>query len=149
MSDVRFYHLTATGLDAALPRLLEKTLARDWRAVVAAGSEARVESLAELLWTFDDRSFLPHGTVKDGYAALQPVWLSTDDTNVNGAQVLFLTDGLATARLADYAVVAEIFDGGDPEMVQAARRHWRDYTAAGHAPTYWKQAPDGRWIKAA
>lgn len=149
MSDIRFYHLTATGLEAALPRLLEKTLARDWRAVVAAGSETRVESLAELLWTYDDRSFLPHGTAKDGHAALQPVWLATDDANVNNAQVLFLTDGLGTERLAAYQVIAEIFDGGDPEAVQAARRHWRAYTEVGHAPSYWKQDPDGRWIKAA
>lgn len=149
MTDIRFYHLTTTDLESALPRLLEKTLSRDWRAVVAAGSDERVEALAAHLWTYDERGFLPHGSPKDGHAERQPVWLSTDDTNVNGAQVLFLIDGRGTERTAAYQVVAEVFDGGDPAAVQAARRHWKAYTAAGHTPAYWKQDDRGRWVQGA
>ena len=33
-TEVWFYHLERTGLDQALPELLEKTLQRGWRAVV-------------------------------------------------------------------------------------------------------------------
>ena len=44
MTDVRFYHLTSTSLEAALPQMLEKTLERGQRAVVIAGSEERVEA---------------------------------------------------------------------------------------------------------
>jgi len=149
MTEIRFYHLTRTSLEAALPKLLEKTLARDWRALVLAGSEDRVEALAAHLWTYDDRSFLPHGTRKDGYPELQPIWLSTSDENVNGANVLFLTDGTESAAVDRFEVVAELFDGHDGEAVQRARRHWKAYKAAGHEVTYWKQADDGRWTKGA
>ena len=55
MSEIRFYHLTRSPLDRALPQLLEKTLRRDWRAVVIAGGEERVESLNASLWTYDGR----------------------------------------------------------------------------------------------
>ena len=61
MTEVRFYHLTRTTLEAALPQMLEKTLERDQRAVVRAGSEERVEALTNWFWTYRDRSFLPHG----------------------------------------------------------------------------------------
>lgn len=149
MSDIRFYHLTTTSLEAALPQLLEKTLARGWRAVVRAGSAERVEALAQHLWTYDDFSFLPHGSPKDGHAEKQPVWLDTSEVNVNGAQVLFLTDSTEAGSLDAYEVVAELFDGNDPEAVSAARAHWRTYKRAGHAPTYWKQDERGRWIKGA
>jgi DNA polymerase-3 subunit chi len=149
MSDIRFYHLTTTSLEAALPQLLEKTLARGWRAVVRAGSSERVEALAQHLWTYDDASFLPHGSPKDGHPEAQPVWLDTSAANVNGAQALFLTDSTEAASLDDYEVVAELFDGNDREAVSVARAHWRTYKQAGHAPTYWKQDERGRWIKGA
>src|SRR3546814_5168917 len=79
MTEVRFYHMTRTPLDQALPKMLERTLERGQRAVVRAGSEARVEALLARLWTYHDRSFLPHGTVKDGRAERQPVWLTVAD----------------------------------------------------------------------
>jgi DNA polymerase-3 subunit chi len=59
MTEIRFYHLTTTTLERALPVLLEKVLARGDRAVVIAGSDERVAALDTALWTYDDRSFLP------------------------------------------------------------------------------------------
>ena len=41
--EVWFYHLERTSLDQALPELLEKTLARGWRALVRTPSRDRVE----------------------------------------------------------------------------------------------------------
>mgnify|MGYP000971257087 CR=1 FL=1 len=43
--EVWFYHLERTGLDQALPELLEKTLARGWRALVRAQDKDRIEHL--------------------------------------------------------------------------------------------------------
>jgi DNA polymerase-3 subunit chi len=147
MTDVRFYHLTRTRLEAALPKMLEKTLERGQRAVVIAGSDERVESLNAQLWTGDDRGFLPHGSAKDGHAEHQPVWLTALDENPNGATVLFLTDGASSQALADYETCAILFDGGDETAVARARDRWRELKAAGHAVTYWKQDDSGRWAQ--
>ena len=119
------------------------------RAVVIAGTEARVESLANALWTYDQDSWLPHGTSKDGNAMDQPVWLATDDANPNGATYLFLADGVTTDRLADYERCFEMFDGNDPAMVEVARGHWTAYKDAGHDLTYWQQMRSGGWEKKA
>jgi DNA polymerase-3 subunit chi len=145
MTDVRFYHLTSTSLEAALPQMLEKTLERGQRAVVIAGSETRVEALNAHLWTYKDRSFLPHGTAKDGFGERQPVWLTEGDENPNGAQVLFLTDGAASERVGDFQVCALLFDGRDAAAVDRARGQWRGYKDAGHQVTYWQQDAQGRW----
>ncbi|HOT83164.1 MAG TPA: DNA polymerase III subunit chi, partial [Candidatus Defluviicoccus seviourii] len=59
MTEVAFYHLQAAPLDQVLPRLLEKTLAAGKRAVVIAGSRARAEALATVLWTYRPDSWLP------------------------------------------------------------------------------------------
>ena len=76
MTEVRFYHLQRSALEQALPKLLEKTLERGWRAVVMAGSEDRVEALNAVLWNYSREGFLPHGSKKDGYPGRQPVWLT-------------------------------------------------------------------------
>ena len=123
MTEIAFYHLERAQLELALSKLLEKTLAAGKRALVIAGTEARVESLANALWTYDQDSWLPHGTTKDGNAKDQPVWLTTDDANPNNATFLFLADGVTTDRLDDYERCFEMFDGNDPAMVEVARGH--------------------------
>ena len=149
MTEVRFYHMTRTPLDQALPQMLEKTLERGQRAVVLAGSEARVEALSARLWTYHDRAFLPHGTVKDGRAERQPVWLTVADEVPNHAEVLFLTDGQTSERLADFKLCAVLFDGADEDALGQAREQWKTLKAAGHAVTYWQQDDSGRWAQKA
>jgi DNA polymerase-3 subunit chi len=145
MTEIRFYHLQRTALETALPPMLEKTLERGQRAVVMAGSEERVEHLTDQLWTYSERGFLPHGSARDGNAALQPIWLTTADDNPNGAQVLFLTDGTNSLKVADYQLCVELFDGNDEAAVQTARERWKNYKDAGHTLTYWQQSAAGRW----
>lgn len=145
MTEIRFYHLVRKTLEQALPELLEKCLERRWRAVVVAGSEERVEQLVQQLWTYSERSFLPHGSRRDGEAADQPVWLTERDENPNGATVLFLTDAARSDRVADYDLVCDLFDGNDPDALQAARDRWRVLRDGGHALAYWQQDEAGRW----
>jgi DNA polymerase-3 subunit chi len=149
VTEVRFYHLTRTTLEKALPQMLEKTLERGQRAVVLLASRDRVEALTEHLWTYNDRGFLPHGSERDGNAGEQPIWLTDRDESPNGAQVLFQADGAATEKLGSYTLVADLFDGGDPDAVQAARERWKAVTSAGHTASYWQQDERGRWSQKA
>ena len=147
MTEIRFYHLTRTALESALPQMLEKTLERGQRAVIMAGSQERVEALTSRLWTYGDQSFLPHGSAQDGHAEDQPIWLTDGDEAPNGASVLFLTDGAASQRMGDYALCAILFDGNDDSAVSAARAQWTDLKAEGHDLSYWQQNERGGWQK--
>jgi DNA polymerase-3 subunit chi len=149
MTEVLFYHLEHQPLERVLPSLVERTLARGWRAVVQAGSEERVDALDTLLWTYAEDSFLPHGTGRDGNAAEQPVYLTTEDANPNGAAVRFLVDGAEMQDLAGYERIVFLFDGHDAAAVAQAREQWQAVKAAGHEATYWQQSPEGRWEKRA
>lgn len=145
MSEIWFYHLQRQTLETALPALLEKALAAGKRAVVMLGSAERVEALDNLLWTYDDRSFLPHGSAADGFAAEQPVWLTEADENPNAAHILVLADGARSAQVAGFERCLELFDGNDPAAVSAARLRWQAYQEAGHALAYWQQDSRGKW----
>ena len=145
MTDINFYHLTARSLEWALPKLLEKSIQAETRAIVMAPSEARVADLNAHLWTFEPDSWLPHGSEKDGNAEEQPIWLTTADENPNNARFLFLTDGAISEHVNDFERVFELFDGRNEAAVKLARARWKDYKAAGHALVYWRQTQSGGW----
>jgi DNA polymerase-3 subunit chi len=149
VTEIGFYHLTRTPLERALPALLEKALAAGMRAVVMAGSEERIEALNQLLWSYEERSFLPHGSKRDGRPERQPVWLTTEDENPNGADCLVLTDGAVSTRVGAFRRCLDLFDGQDPDAVEAARLRWKDWKAAGHELSYWQQDESGRWQRKA
>lgn len=146
MTDIGFYHLERSPLERALPKLLEKVLDAGKRAVVVAGSEERVEALNAVLWTYDQGSFLPHGSARDGNAAEQPIWLTAGDDNPGEAEILVLTDGAVSESVGGYERCLEMFDGKDEEAVAAARSRLKSYTEAGHSVTYWRQTERG-WEK--
>jgi DNA polymerase-3 subunit chi len=146
-TEVNFYHLTRSSLEDALPRLLLKTLQAGERAVVMLGSPERVDALNMHLWTFDEGSFLPHGSARDGEADRQPIWLTHLDENPNGAAFLFVADRARSQRVADYKRCFELFDGRDEAAVADSRERWKAYRTAGHAVVYWQQTSSGGWEK--
>tara|TARA_Y100001934_G_scaffold159469_1_gene190539 strand:+ start:202 stop:651 length:450 start_codon:yes stop_codon:yes gene_type:complete len=147
VTEISFYHLEKSNLEFVLPKLLEKVLEIGKRALVIGESEARIEILASALWTYNSGSWLPHGTSKDSYPEEQPVWLSSEDTNPNGATFLFLLNGMNSERVPDFERCFVLFDGNNPSMVDIARTHWSDYQKSGHNVTYWQQSSSGAWEK--
>ena len=150
MAEILFYHLTHSSLEQNLPDLLEKTLARGWRALVRFGSPAGLAALDDRLWTWRDDAFLPHGTAAAGRAAEQPVYLTLGEENPNEATVLMLVDGARAtpAEMAGFERTCLIFDGGDERAVATARDDWRSVRAAGLPAVYWAQER-GRWVEKA
>ena len=150
MTQVDFYHLLASPLEAALPGLLEKALEKDMRVVVMTTSRERATHLDSALWTYSKESFLPHGCVGQARnAEHQPVWIADADDNPNGARLLVLVDRADSDSIDAFERVADMFDGHDDEAVAAARRRWKARRDAGYVLTYWQQTPRGTWEKKA
>jgi len=150
MTEVLFYHLQRQPLEKVLPTLLERSLERGWRVVVQAASDERVEALDAHLWTYRDDAFLAHGTYRESEAAQQPVLLTVQDDNPNGATVRFLIDGAPVPQdAAKYQRIVLLFDGEDDDAVAAARARWTEVKAQGFDATYWQADEQGRWQKKA
>src|SRR6478672_4075638 len=146
MTDVLFYHLQGQRLEGVLPALLEKSLERGWKVIVQGDTEERLDALDTHLWTYRDDTFLPHGTWREPDAARQPVLLTHDGENKNGARVRFLIDGAPMpADPESYDRIVLLFDGEDEEAVAAARAQWGDAKARGFTATYWQGDQQGRW----
>lgn len=146
MTEIVFYHMKGQTLEQVLPTLLQKSLDRGWRVVVQAASDERVDMLDAHLWTWRDDTFLPHGTWRDHEAAEQPILLTINEHNPNGAAARFLVEGVAMPEdVASYERIFVLFDGGDPDAVDMARARWSEAKKAGFEVTYWQADEGGRW----
>ena len=151
MTEIGFYQLLSTPVEAALPKLLEKAVGQGLRAAVATGSAERAKALDGVLWTYTPDSFLPHGCAgtDDATAAEQPIWLGIDIANPNAAKLLVALDGQQPDDYAAWQRVCDMFDGTDETALGLARARWKTLKAQGHALSYWRQTPSGGWEKAA
>lgn len=150
MVGVFFYHLTESTLDEALPALVEKSVARGWRATIQSGGEETRDALDSHLWTYRPETFLAHGRDGDPRPADQPIFLTVSADNPNDARIRFLVDGAEPpTELAGYERIVLLFDGLDESAVATARGQWKTLKAAGHEVTYYKQRNDGGWERAA
>ncbi len=149
MGDVYFYHLTQRPLEATLPVLLEKSLAAGWRVAVRGTDPGRLDWLDQKLWLGAEEGFLPHGLAGGPHDADQPILLTTGQATNDPACVMAVDNAevLATEVQA-LERVCILFDGHDPEAVQAARGQWKTLTAAGVKAQYWSEE-SGRWEKKA
>ena len=147
MTRIDFYHLQKGNIEDTLPKLLEKAYALGKKILVKIGNEERVEFINTHLWTYDEQSFLPHGSKKDGNADMQPVWLTAQDDNPNDASILFLADGAKASidNVAAFERVLNIFDGNNQKALTWSREFWKELKSQNMECYYWQQDEQGIW----
>ncbi|OLY44980.1 DNA polymerase III subunit chi [Bartonella apis] len=149
MAEILFYHLTQSTLDDALPGLVERSLARQWKVTIQFMTDERRDAMDSYLWVYSDDSFIGHGTERDKYPELQPVYLTLGEENPNDSQVRFMVEGANCSNPEKYERLVVMFDGRDPELLAEARKQWKSYKEQNHQLTYWQQTEDRRWEKKA
>lgn len=149
MAEILFYHLTESKLDDALPPLVEKSLARGWRAVLQFADEASRDLMDTRLWTWRETSFLPHGIDGSLDDARQPALLTTTTENGNAANIRFILGGAEPPDADSYERLVVMFDGHDNLQLEHARGQWKRFAGVAHTLTYWQQNGSGGWERKA
>jgi DNA polymerase-3 subunit chi len=152
MTETLFYELARRSIDATLPDLVERTLERGWRGVIRTESTERADAIDTLLWTYKEQSFLPHAQLGDGKAERQPVLITVEDVNPNGANVLFLVGGaewpnLEAQEWCMLSRIVVIFDGRDETALARAEKIMKAATDLRHEVTWWKESAAGTFEK--
>ena len=150
MGAVYFYHLTRKPLEATLPMLIGKAREAGWRVLVRGSDPDLLKRLDDVLWLGPEEGFLPHGLAGGPHDAAQPILLTTAHEAPNAPQCLMSIDGadIAADEVTALERVCVLFDGNDPNAVDAARGQWRALTGAGCSAQYWSEE-SGRWEKKA
>ena len=150
MTEIWFYHLQSQPLGRALPALVAKAVARNWRVVIQTVDDLRLKAIDDLLWTYAPESFLPHGPAKEPNAAHLPVVLTCGRDNPNKAALRMYVEGAevdVAAESTEYERVILLFDGGNDEELAAARGQWSRLKTDGFALAYWQQDERGAWSR--
>jgi len=115
-------------------RLIEKAYLRGMRVIVLSASAADATALDDLLWTFNDRSFVPHRLCgEEESMSSDPVHVSTALGCASAADMLVNLSDRLPAGLERFARIAEIIDG-DPERRRLGRERFKAYREHQLAP---------------
>lgn len=148
--EIQFYHLLATSVQEALPKLLERAFTNNLPTLIHCEA-SQIEQLDHWLWNYAPNAFLPHGREDDAHSDKHPIWLTTTTANANHATLLIILDGVTLQdmthgnELATITRVFDIFDGADDNAVTHARTRWKHYADLGYALRYIQQNPSGGW----
>ena len=135
---VDFYPLGGPDRRARLVtacRLAEKAYDQGLRVAVRTANAAETAEFDELLWTFSDRSFVPHVVwpTEPDVVAATPVVVGSANLPPTHRDVLINLAPDAPADFSAYARICEVV-GGDEDAKKAGRHRWRTYRDAGCAP---------------
>ena len=128
---VDFYVLKSTAAKQRWTfacRLIEKAYLRDLRIVIVHETLEEAKELDELLWTFNERSFVPHKICLDEQSMdpATPVYLVLQASPTPAAELLVnLANGLP-AQLSKSTRIAEIIDADD-ERRRLGRERFKAY----------------------
>ena len=109
-------------------RLTEKAYLKNLKIVIVNDTLADAQALDELLWTFNERSFIPHKVCLDEQS-LDPataVHLTLDSGTAPAADLLVNLARALPAQLQNYARIAEIIDS-DEERRRLGRERFKAY----------------------
>jgi len=137
-TQVDFYLLGAADPRARLTtacRLAEKAYEQGFRVAVRTASPSETAEVDELMWTFSDRSFVPHAVwpAEPAVAEHTPVLIASGALPESHRDVLINLGDDVPADAASYSRVCEVV-AGDDNSRQQARLRWRDYRDAGLEP---------------
>jgi DNA polymerase-3 subunit chi len=109
-------------------RLTEKAYLRDMRVVIVNDTLADAQALDDLLWTFNERSFVPHKICLDEQS-LDPatkVHLTVEPATVADGDLLVNLTARLPLHFERYARIAEIIDA-DEERRRLGRERFKSY----------------------
>lgn len=128
---VDFYVLKSAAAQQRLAfacRLTEKAYLRDLRIVIVNDTLADARALDDLLWTFNERSFVPHQVCLDENS-VDPetkVHLTLSLSTVPAADLLVNLGARLPTQWERYARIAEIVDA-DEERRRLGRERFKSY----------------------
>lgn len=128
---VDFYLLNQAVADGKLRfacRLSKKAVDQGMTAFIQTSDSEEATRLDDMLWTFDQGSFIPHRLAGDGNEPA-PVVIGCGPPGGKNPDVLIAVGGDPLAHFRSYSRVAEVVDATETDKLAARKRYkaYRDY----------------------
>lgn len=124
-TQVDFYVLAAGNKpDLFVCRLIEKAFLQNKKIHVHAANQQHAQRLDELLWTFRDESFIPHGLYGDAITPMPAVQIGWEPTQANHQEVLLNLNNTIPDIAWESLRIIEIVT---PDIKAVSREHYQIY----------------------
>lgn len=110
-------------------RLSKKALAQGMTAFIQTSDDKQAAKLDDMLWTFDQGSFVPHRMDRDA-GDPAPVVIGIQAPGGNRPDVLIALAGDAPDNLQGFGRIAEVVDATEQDK-QSARQRYKIYKEQG------------------
>ncbi len=143
---VSFYHLSKTNLEEALPKLLEKVLEIDGKAIVLCNDAGKVKLVDGLLWSVGGKRFIPHATANDNDIEHNPIFVTSTEENPINANFLVNLKFDDSDFYSKFQRTLLVFSGSSDSELNHARGLWKKLKGdSSFELKYYQQNDKGAW----
>jgi DNA polymerase III subunit chi len=134
---IYFVETIASEQRDLLCRWVEKFYEEGARVQVIAGSTQAAQYLDQLLWTFSQPSFVPHGVYSgSGPVPPGPVLITTGEERIGGVDTAVCDTPVSLELMELYRTAVHFVLRDDPERRQESRLMWQRARDRGIAATH-------------
>jgi DNA polymerase-3 subunit chi len=144
MSKISFYQVMNGEVIKFSCQLLEKCFQKNIKTFVQVVDDIAATAIDRTLWTFAQKSFIPHAMDTDPMPDKQPIYISSSDKCPINAKGLMLI-GIDRLDVKDFDRVMVMLDGTLPEELKRAEALMASFKNLGHEVEYYLQNSKGTW----
>lgn len=141
MAQINFYHTNSENLERSSCQLLEKCYINNAKILVKTSGISQMESLNRSLWTFSQKSFIPHGDLNDKVEKDQLIYITYLTENPIEAKNLMLVNIVDSI----YEPFDKIFVVFTQDIIDKITDCIKKLSTHNNTVNYYKQNPKGIW----
>lgn len=145
MTEANIYRLSKTLWGKAFPKLLENIIAKGNKIHILCQDQQILESLDDLLWTYEQLSFLPHATIQDQRPNDQPIILSTNTTTLNKANIVAIAGNILPDNISSFEKIIYMYEANDMVANDFLKDKLSHLEKSGIKINYFTQSAAGNW----
>ncbi len=142
--DISFYEVVSDLFEKSVCKLIEKSYQSGQNSFVKVEDANFQELINKTLWTFSQKTFVPHGSINDPFPERQPVLISVSEENLNNSKIL-ISVASEYSNIEIFERVVIIFSHDSKIQKDLCRSLYSKYKEKYGAIKYYKQNPKGVW----
>jgi DNA polymerase III subunit chi len=146
LTEIFFYKLKNLSIELFLISLIEKSISKNWNSLVLLDNIERMEEINDLMWTFNDTSFIPHGSQSDLNPDKHKVYLTCNEENLNNSNIIFSIDGIIINQPDNWKRCIYIFNEQNLKVTDELESYKREIEDLNFGLKSFEQDNNGKWI---
>lgn len=144
--EVNLYKIPEANFFKVLPKLLESIVARGNKIVLLATNDEQISSLDDLLWVYNQLSFLPHATYKDELREENPIYItsSEQDNIIKANFIAVISENYIPLNLNAYEKYLFFYN---EQTLNITKERIKKINEMGGVCNFITQDQKGQWIK--